>query len=143
MANRLTCRIVTPEKEAFRGEVRKVVLPGVDGEVAFLLGHAPYVGLLGYGEARLTTIENHIVRFAVYGGFVRVGNDEVLVAAEGAEPSDKIHQDAALTEQREAKEALAALAPTAPEVDREAAEQRYARAQARVLAGERQTRHSS
>ena len=52
LGGHLTLSLVSPEGTLFEGAADMVVAPGADGEVAFLPGHAPYVGLLGVGELR-------------------------------------------------------------------------------------------
>ncbi len=142
MANRMTCRIVTPEAEAWKGDVRQVVLPGSDGEVAFLSDHAPYVGRLGFGEARITDLDNKVTHFAVLGGFVTVGGNEVLVAAEGAVIASEIDLDEARRDAQTAEEELRKI-PVRDEFERDAGEIKLASARARVLAGERSSKRNT
>ena len=49
----LQLEIVTPEKLAYSGRGRPVVLPGSEGELGVLPHHAPLVSTLGAGELRL------------------------------------------------------------------------------------------
>ena len=50
----LKVSVVTPEGAAYDGEAAHVVAPAFDGEMAFYPMHAPLVGVLGYGELRVT-----------------------------------------------------------------------------------------
>jgi F-type H+-transporting ATPase subunit epsilon len=74
--------IVTPETAAYDGPVDSVVVPGHDGEVAFLPGHAPYVGLLGAGELRCHVPQGGTLHFYLAGGVVQVADDTISVLAE-------------------------------------------------------------
>lgn len=78
----LTLRVVTPEGAIHDGPVETVVVPGHDGETAFLKGHAAYVGLLGIGELRFHAIGGETEHFFLGGGVVQVVHDLVTVLAE-------------------------------------------------------------
>jgi F-type H+-transporting ATPase subunit epsilon len=92
MAERkLSLKILTPDATLFSGEVKKVIVPATDGELGVLPRHAPLVSLLGMGELRATA-DGKVSRYAVFGGYVRVAKDEVIVLAEVAEPKEKIDE---------------------------------------------------
>ncbi|MFZ5591821.1 MAG: ATP synthase F1 subunit epsilon [Bacillota bacterium] len=76
--------IVTPEKKVFSGDVRFVVVPGVEGELGFLPDHAPLVSALKNGQVRVQQ-EGRQLKFNVAGGFVEVRNSRVMVLADSAE----------------------------------------------------------
>lgn len=83
--------IVTPETSAYDGPAAHVVVPGFDGEVAFLPGHAPFVGLLGAGELRCQLPDGAgLRRWYLAGGVVQVVGDEVSVLAETVSPVDAL-----------------------------------------------------
>ena len=131
------CRIVTPDTEAFSGAVKSVVVPSEDGETAFLRGHAPFIGLIGFGEARVTTEDGTLRRMGVFGGLVRVLGDEVLLAAQGVESPEDIDLAAAREEREAAATALRELPGATPDAARQIVVERSQRACARVLVGER------
>ena len=65
------CDIVTPVAKLVSDEVELVVVPGVEGEMGFLKGHAPLVSVLADGEARAEggrRLRDRALRFA--GGYV-------------------------------------------------------------------------
>ena len=75
------CDIVTPAEKLAACEVEMVVVPGVEGEMGFLAGHAPLVSVLADGEIRLTPAEGGPVqRYEVKGGYVQVTDDKVIKA---------------------------------------------------------------
>ncbi|MEO5884780.1 MAG: F0F1 ATP synthase subunit epsilon [Candidatus Limnocylindrales bacterium] len=97
--------IVTPERLAYSDEVDSVTLPGVEGELGVLPGHAPLVSTLGVGELRIKkggTEES----FAIVGGFLQVRPDKVVVMAETADMASEIDVEKAQEARREAERAL-------------------------------------
>lgn len=81
------CDIVTPAEKLAACEVEMVVVPGVEGEMGFLTGHAPLVSVLADGEIRLTPAEGGPVqRYEVKGGYVQVTDDKVIILADSATP---------------------------------------------------------
>jgi len=78
--------VITPEGAAFEGQATSVVVPAFDGEVAFLHGHAPFVGALGAGELRVVPEQGDAAHFFLQGGVVRVADDHVAILAEQVEP---------------------------------------------------------
>jgi F-type H+-transporting ATPase subunit epsilon len=83
----LNVSVVTPEGAAFEGTATHVVAPAFDGEVAFYPLHAPYVGVLGYGELRITrpcagSAEDRTEFYYLAGGVVQVADDSVTILAE-------------------------------------------------------------
>jgi F-type H+-transporting ATPase subunit epsilon len=86
----LAVSIVTPEGLAFEGAATSVVVPGYDGEVAFLPQHAAYVGVLGFGELRVTPTDGPMRRWLLEGGVAEVAHDAVTVLAERVVAPEKI-----------------------------------------------------
>jgi len=88
-ANRLTLEVVTPERSMIRDEVDFIELPGRDGYLGILPGHAPLLTELGGGV--LTFRKGEEKRFAsALGGFAEVLGDRVIVLAEQAELAEEI-----------------------------------------------------
>src|SRR3954469_15778265 len=82
----LTCRVVTPDKTYFEGEAEHVVVPAWDGELAVYPKHAPLIARLGHGVLRVHPAAGGTpVRIALYGGFLKVQDDQVSVLASGAD----------------------------------------------------------
>ena len=82
--------IVTPEGLAYEGAAASVVVPGYDGEVAFLPHHAAYVGALGFGELRVTPPGGAPKRWFLEGGVAEVSANVVTVLAERVVPAEKV-----------------------------------------------------
>jgi F-type H+-transporting ATPase subunit epsilon len=81
--------IVTPERLVVRDRVEEMQLPGRDGYLGILPGHAPLITELGIGQ--ISYRENGRARYlAVAWGFAEVLPDRVSVLAETAERSEEI-----------------------------------------------------
>jgi F-type H+-transporting ATPase subunit epsilon len=109
--------IVTPERQLLRETIVEVELPGADGQLGVLPGHAPLITELGIGEltyrAKNTTDSGPI---AIISGFAEVLGDRVTVLAETAERPEEIDIARAEEAKRRAEERLAA-ASADPNVD--------------------------
>jgi F-type H+-transporting ATPase subunit epsilon len=65
--------LVSPEKVVFSGEATQVITRTLGGgEIAFLPGHAPFVGALTENHTRITLADGSQLDVAVHGGFVQV-----------------------------------------------------------------------
>ena len=94
--------LVSPERILFSGEADMVIVRTIDGgEVAFLPGHAPFLGALEISRVKIKTTDGNDVVAAVHGGFVHVRESKVIVLSDVAELADQIDVERA----RRAKEA--------------------------------------
>ena len=82
----LQVQVVSPEKVLWSGEAERVItrVEG-DGDIAFLSGHAPFMGQLGVGVTEILQEGGDVVRVAVHGGFVEVSGDRVSLLSDEAE----------------------------------------------------------
>ncbi len=85
----LHVELVSPEQILYSGEGDMVICRTSDGEIAFLSGHAPFVGALGIG---IVTVRHDgaDTKAAVHGGFVEVSHDQVTILSDVAEMADQI-----------------------------------------------------
>ncbi len=84
-----------------------VVCRPVDGEIAFLPGHEPFVGALGGFPVRVIRGEGQPeIAIAVHGGFVEFSHDTVTVLSDVAELPDQIDVVRAQTAKEEAERRL-------------------------------------
>jgi F-type H+-transporting ATPase subunit epsilon len=97
--------IVTPERRAFEGDVDEVSVPGSEGELGILPHHAPLVSLLGQGVLRYRQGDKS-EEFAIFGGFLQVRPDRVVVMAETADLGSEIDVERAERARREAERQL-------------------------------------
>ena len=89
MASTFHLRIVTPTRQIVREEIEELQVPGKEGYLGILAGHAPLLSELKIGE--LTYRQGGELRcLAVSWGFLEVLPDQVTVLAETAEQSADI-----------------------------------------------------
>ncbi len=83
--------VVTPERQLLRQSVVEVTVPGLDGELGILPGHAPLITELGIGELNCRMASNgQSVPLAILAGFAEVLPDRVTILAETAERATEI-----------------------------------------------------
>ena len=97
----LQVELVSPERILWSGEADMVVARTSEGDIAFLTGHAPFIGALGIGVVAIRATDGTEERAAVHGGFVEVSGDRVTilsVVAELASDIDAVRARRALEE---------------------------------------------
>jgi F-type H+-transporting ATPase subunit epsilon len=106
--------IVTSERQLLRESVVEVTLPGAEGQLGVLPGHAPLITELGIGELSYETKgSSESVAVAVISGFAEILGDRVTVLAETAERPEEIDISRAEEAKKRAEERLAAAASDA------------------------------
>ncbi len=103
---RIKCSILTPERNLFDGETDFAVVQAYNGEMGFLVDHAPLIAELGIGEIRLRDSKT-TEYFMVEGGIVEIRNNKMIVLAEKAmkkEELDKKELEIKLKEMTEQKQ---------------------------------------
>ena len=130
----ITCRVVTPDKTYFEGEAEHIVVPAWDGELAVYPRHAPLIARLGHGVLRgHPAAGGAMVKIALYGGFLKVQDDQVTVLASGADEPPT--PDKARTDVDAAKAKVESTRPPkAKEAEHEVALEQERRARARLAA---------
>jgi len=114
--------IVTPQGEAYRGPVERVVLPGSEGEFGVLAGHERFLTPLQIGAVEIRG-DGEMQWAAVAEGFAEVTGEAVTVLVESCELAGDIDVARAEHARERAEERIAALS-----ADDDAA--RYARYEA-------------
>ncbi len=102
--------IVTPEKMLYSGDVEMITLPGTNGQMGILRGHAPLLSTLDIGEIVLHSREGNEY-LAVSGGVVEVRPDKVTILADVAEAGTEIDEDRAAAALERARQSLAENPP--------------------------------
>src|SRR5450830_2165376 len=102
----LHLEIVTPERRTFEGDVDEVIVPGSEGELGILPHHAPLISTLGQGVLRVKR-GGQEEAFAIFGGFLQVRPDRVVVLAEMADMASEIDLERTQEARKEAERALA------------------------------------
>ena len=103
---KLDVEIVTGERIVFaESDVDMVIAPGSDGMLGILPKHAPLISTLAHGELRVKKggREQSIV---VFGGFIEVTPDKVVVLADSAERVEELDVERAEAARKSAEEAI-------------------------------------
>ncbi len=74
----ISCRVVSPERPLFEGEVERLVAPGTVGELGIYPRHAPLIAKLGPGVVRLHAPDG-MQKIAIRDGFMQVRDDDVII----------------------------------------------------------------
>ncbi len=74
--------IITPDKKLFSGEIKSIVLPGVEGSFGILNNHAAMISTLKNGRIKVTEANQSVQIFDISGGVVEVSNNIITVLAE-------------------------------------------------------------
>jgi F-type H+-transporting ATPase subunit epsilon len=83
--------VVTPERQLVHETVVEVTIPGLEGALGILPGHAPLMTELGIGELSYRQgTSGQPISLAVISGFAEVLGDRVTVLAETAERAEEI-----------------------------------------------------
>jgi F-type H+-transporting ATPase subunit epsilon len=103
----MTVSVVSPEKVLFTGEATQVITRILgSGEIAFLPGHAPFLGALAENHTRVYLADGSVTDVAVHGGFVEVSSNRVNILSDVAELGDQIDRSRALRAKERAEAAL-------------------------------------
>jgi F-type H+-transporting ATPase subunit epsilon len=125
----LKLEVVTPERRVVSSPAVEVQLPGLDGYLGILPGHAPLLATMGDGE--LSYREGSTTHYAVvFGGYTEVLAERVIVLAESAERAEEINADSARAAKQAAEKILAT--PNTPEEQAGPARLAVARAELRL-----------
>jgi F-type H+-transporting ATPase subunit epsilon len=88
-SEKIHLEIVTPERQVLKEEVDEVQIPGKDGYLGVLPGHAPLITMLSTGEVSYRK-EKMTYFLAVDSGYCEVLSEKVTVLAEKAERAEDI-----------------------------------------------------
>jgi len=119
MAGTLQFDLVSPERRLASVVATEVQIPGADGDLTAMEGHAPTITTLRPGVLKVVSAEGS-KSFVVTGGFAEISATSVSVLAERAVPLEELN--AALMDQLIADASEA----TAVAVDKDAADKAMA-----------------
>ena len=97
---------VSPERVVFSGEVDQVDLPGMEGDLGVLPGHAPIVTLLRPGIVTIMR-EGQREAVVVVGGFAEMGPAGLTVLAERAGAREDFDLDLLASDIKDSEEDVA------------------------------------
>ncbi|MCG6111658.1 MAG: F0F1 ATP synthase subunit epsilon [Paracoccus sp.] len=93
MADTMQFDLVSPERSLASVPVREVRLPGSDGDLTAMPGHAPTIVTLRPGMVILVGADGTTSEFAVTGGFAEINQDSVSLLAERGHPREELTQE--------------------------------------------------
>jgi F-type H+-transporting ATPase subunit epsilon len=120
MSDTFQLEIVTPEKKVVNTAAEEVQIPGRNGYLGILPGHAPLITELAVGEITFresSGSSSSEQRLAVAWGFAEVLPDKVTILAESAEHPSEIDVDRARKSKERAEQRLTS-GDTSVDVDR-------------------------
>src|SRR3954471_8538757 len=128
MADTFQLEIVTPEKAVVRDTATEAQIPGKDGYLGILPGHAPLITELAVGEItyRIGGLSKHV---SVAWGFAEVLPNKTTILAETAERPDEIDINRAERAKARCEEELKS---GAPDLNYEAVQAALERAETRL-----------
>jgi F-type H+-transporting ATPase subunit epsilon len=87
----LHVEVVSPERILWSGEAKLVRARMVEeGDIAFMTGHAPFVGALDTCVALIEPVEGPDELVAIHGGFIELSNDRISLLSDVAELASQI-----------------------------------------------------
>jgi|TARA_R110000737_G_scaffold330808_1_gene346743 F-type H+-transporting ATPase subunit epsilon len=92
MANTMDFSLVSPERSLVSGPVTEVQIPGTDGDLTAMPGHAPMITTLRPGLLHISG-PNGEDDYVVTGGFAEISAEGVTVLAERALHQKEMTQD--------------------------------------------------
>lgn len=97
MADKITFDLVSPERLLLSRQVDMVTVPGTEGYMGVIAGHAPLVSTLRAGMIDMQD-DGVDTRFFIRGGFAEINPTKITVLAEEAIPFSEL--DIAVLDQR-------------------------------------------
>src|SRR5512142_2048306 len=136
----LHSEVIPPERKVYEDDVDMVIAPGSDGYLGILPHHAPLLTSLGPGEFRVKRggVEEVL---AVFGGFMDVRGDRVVILTDAAEHIEDIDVQRAQEARDRAQKELQAGPPSA--ADEQRARAALQRALVRIRVSERRRRRAN
>jgi F-type H+-transporting ATPase subunit epsilon len=110
MSDTFQLEIVTPEKKVVETAAEEIQIPGKNGYLGVLPGHAPLITELALGEIKFPAGAEE-QRLAVAWGFAEVLPDKVTILAESAERPGEIDVERARKAKTRAEERLSSGDP--------------------------------
>jgi F-type H+-transporting ATPase subunit epsilon len=135
MAEVFQLEIVTPEKMVVKDVAEEMQIPGKNGYLGILPGHAPLITELAIGEISYRN-GGYTHRFSVAWGFAEVLPDKVTILAESCERPEEIDLKRAQDAKRRAE---GFLASGKTDVDFTRAEDALQRAETRLQIAEKKS----
>ena len=98
--------IVTPDRSFFNEDVDRIIVRGIEGDLAILKGRTPIVTPLKIGKVRIFQNSNERIA-SVTEGYVSAIDDNITIVTDAAEWPDEIDTKRAEEAKKRAEERLA------------------------------------
>ncbi len=108
MAGSVQFDLVSPERRLASLTASEVLIPGAEGEMTAMEGHAPTIAALKTGTLRVVGTDGVVQSYVVTGGFAEITGESITVLAERAIPYEEATgtvMDAVVAEARSLLEA--------------------------------------
>lgn len=92
MADTMQFDLVSPERRLTSVLAREVRVPGADGDLTAMPGHAPLITTLRPGLLTVIAADGSTTEYAVTGGFAEISAEGVSVLAERGHPRAEVTQ---------------------------------------------------
>ncbi len=93
MADTMQFDLVSPERRLVSVQVHEVRLPGTDGDLTAMPGHAPTIVTLRPGLVMVASDTGAQIEFAVSGGFAEINGESVSLLAERGHAREELTQE--------------------------------------------------
>jgi len=124
--------IVTPEKVFYEADVSSLIVPGSEGYLGVLTGHAPLITALIPGKIEFKDAQDQTHTVAVTSGFLEVSSNVATLLADAAEDFSEINIERAREAYNRAWEQLKAAGKVEGAVDLKSARAALERAANRI-----------
>lgn len=111
MADMMQFDLVAPERKLASAQVTEVRIPGADGDLSAMPGHAPLITTLRPGILTVVSTAG-AEEYAVTGGFAEITPESVIVLAERGMPKAELTPDVHAEMVAEARKAVEEAAPS-------------------------------
>lgn len=82
MTDKISFDLVSPERLVLSEEADMITIPGSEGDMGVMAGHAPVITTLRPGIISVTGGKDADQRFVVFGGFAEITSTKLTVLAE-------------------------------------------------------------
>ena len=99
--------VLSPEKSILERDVYSVTVPGAQGYLGILKGHAPLISSMVPGKLTAKDSDGRVSVYAVGAGFIEVSQNRVIILADSIQPADGINAAEATAARDAAQKRLA------------------------------------
>jgi F-type H+-transporting ATPase subunit epsilon len=103
----INLEIITPSKQAYKGIVKSITVPGSLGSFQVLFNHAPLLSTFEIGKIKIVNQADEETEFTTGGGTIEVIENKILILADSLETKEEIDLERAKSSYQRAKERLA------------------------------------